>query len=265
MPWDFNWKFPFPRLRDQAATCPNCRVEISKSSATRNLAVEKAVSELPNECQFCNREFPSKSLERHEVQECEERPTNCKYVCIGCPWKGPVHEGECECVNFVIVILPITNLRLLPAEEHQQICAHPRKSGAEVMSAIQAQHTQFVEEKKFYGQLIDLLSYEKIIFSDLQMKPYRTDEYVQKLFYETARFSAFNHQFAVKARINNSQRDPHQSNDRQLSYQLILKTKTSTPLPIHFFVLKGPFSDTKMETKIYKHDFTDTVCLFVDY
>lgn len=39
------------RLRDQVATCPNCRVEISKSTASRNLAVEKAVSELPSECQ----------------------------------------------------------------------------------------------------------------------------------------------------------------------------------------------------------------------
>lgn len=39
------------RLRDQVATCPNCRVEISKSNASRNLAVEKAVSELPSECQ----------------------------------------------------------------------------------------------------------------------------------------------------------------------------------------------------------------------
>lgn len=39
------------RLRDQVATCPNCRVEISKNNASRNLAVEKAVSELPSECQ----------------------------------------------------------------------------------------------------------------------------------------------------------------------------------------------------------------------
>lgn len=86
--------FLIRRLRDQAATCPNCRVEISKSSATRNLAVEKAVSELPNECQYCSKEFPSKSLDRHEMVECEERPTSCKYACIGCPWNGPMHEGE---------------------------------------------------------------------------------------------------------------------------------------------------------------------------
>lgn len=76
------------------ATCPNCRVEISKSTASRNLAVEKAVSELPNECQFCGKEYPSKSLDRHEKNECDERPTNCKYHRIGCQWKGPVHEGE---------------------------------------------------------------------------------------------------------------------------------------------------------------------------
>lgn len=91
------------------------------------------------------------------------------------------------------------------------------------------------------------------------MKPYRTDEYVHKLFYETARFSAFNQQWVVKARINNSQRDPHQSNERAITYQLILKTKTSTPMSIHFFALKGPFSDMKVSTQIYKHEFTETV------
>lgn len=41
--------------------------------------------------------------------------------------------------------------------------------------------------------------------------------------------------------------------------QLILKTKTSSPLAIHFFGLKGPFSDMKINTQIYKHDFTDQV------
>lgn len=60
------------RLRDETATCPSCRTEISKASATRNLAVENAVSELPSECQFCNKQYPRNSLERHE-SECEER------------------------------------------------------------------------------------------------------------------------------------------------------------------------------------------------
>ncbi|XP_070135931.1 zinc finger TRAF-type-containing protein 1 homolog isoform X2 [Drosophila bipectinata] len=222
--------------RDQIATCPNCRVEISKSTASRNLAVEKAASELPSECQFCNKEFPYKSLERHEQHECQERPTKCKYHRIGCQWRGPFHETT----------------------EHERNCLHPQKSGYEVMAALEAHDVLIKEEKKMFNTLIDLLSYEKIIFNDLQMKPYRTDEYVHKLFYETARFSAFNQQWVVKARINNSQRDPHQSNERTITYQLILKTKTSTPMSIHFFALKGPFSDMKVSTQIYKHDFTET-------
>lgn len=61
------------RLRDEIATCPNCRIEISKTTASRNLAVEKAVSELPAECQFCGKEFARNTLERHEELQCEER------------------------------------------------------------------------------------------------------------------------------------------------------------------------------------------------
>lgn len=113
------------------------------------------------------------------------------------------------------------------------------------MLALQANDAQLHEERKLFSTLIELLSYEKIIFngtsifciykirhkqilffllngqySDLQLKPYRTDEYVHKLFYETSRFTAFNHQWVVKARINNSQRDPHTVNDRRLTYQV---------------------------------------------
>lgn len=66
------------RLRDETATCPNCRVEISKTSASRNLAVEKAVSELPSECQFCGKEYARNSLGRHEQTLCNERLAHCR-------------------------------------------------------------------------------------------------------------------------------------------------------------------------------------------
>ncbi|XP_058823584.1 zinc finger TRAF-type-containing protein 1 homolog [Topomyia yanbarensis] len=224
------------RLRDQNATCPNCRTEISKNNSSRNLAVEKAVSELPSECQYCGNEFPNKSIEYHECNECEERPTDCSFARIGCQWRGPTHE----------------------VPSHEANCVHPKKSGAEVMVALQAHDERAAEEKKLFLTLIDLLSYEKIIFNDLQMKPYRTDEYVHRLYYETSRFSAFNHQWVVKSIINKSQRDPHQSCDRDITYQLILKSKTTSPLSMHFFVLRGPFSDIKAKTQIYKHDFTET-------
>jgi len=198
--------------------------------------VEKAVSELPAQCQYCSNEYPCKSLEHHEQHECDERPTDCKFERIGCQWKGPIHE----------------------APEHEKVCIHPRKSGGEVLGALETRDSKHSDEKKLFLSLVDLLNYEKIIFNDLQLKPYRTDEYVHKLYYETSKFSAFNHQWVVKATINNLQRDVHEHSERHIAYQLILKTKTTVPLAIHYFVLKGPFSDMKVNTRIYRHDFTDT-------
>ncbi|XP_058797482.1 zinc finger TRAF-type-containing protein 1 homolog [Phymastichus coffea] len=223
------------RLRDEQATCPNCRIEISKTSASRNLAVEKAVSELPAECQYCAKEFARNSLERHEEVMCEERISSCKYSRIGCPWRGPNHERP----------------------EHETQCVHPNRSGADVMEALHDMDTKNSEERKLYDSIFDLLSFEKITFNDLQLKPYRTDEFVHKLFYETSRFSAFNMQWVVTARINNSQRDPTQSSERDMTYQLILKTKTTCPLPLHYLILKGPFGDMKINPRIHKFDFTD--------
>lgn len=224
------------RLRDEIATCPNCRIEISKSSASRNLAVEKAVSELPSECQFCNKEFPRNALENHEKTLCEERLTTCKYSMIGCPWCGPHHE----------------------LKSHHESCAHPHKTGAEVMESLQAIETSKDIEKRLCDNLFDLLSYEKIIFNELQMKPYRTDEFIHKLFYETSRFSAFNNQWVVKAKINTCQRDPTLSSEREMTYQLILKTKTTTAMTVHFMVLRGPFGDMKVQPKIHKFEFNET-------
>lgn len=61
------------RLKEEQATCPNCRCEISKSLCCRNLAVEKAVSELPSECGFCLKQFPRSILERHQKEDCQDR------------------------------------------------------------------------------------------------------------------------------------------------------------------------------------------------
>lgn len=223
------------RLRDEMATCPNCRIEISKTSASRNLAVEKAVSELPAECQYCAKEFPRNSLEHHEEATCEERISSCKYNRIGCPWRGPNHE--------------------IP--EHEAHCVHPHRTGADVMEALREIDARTLEERRLYDNVFDLLSYEKITFNDLQMKPYRTDEFVHKLFYETSRFGAFNHQWVVKAKINSSQRDPTQSSERDMTYQLILKTKTTYPLPVYYLILKGPFGDMKVHPRIHRFEFTE--------
>lgn len=54
---------------------------------------------------------------------------------------------------------------MFSAIEHQANCSHPKKSGAEVMLALEANEAAQTEEKRLFGMLIDLLSYEKIIFN----------------------------------------------------------------------------------------------------
>lgn len=61
------------RLKDETATCPNCRCEINKNSCTRNLAVEKAVSELPSLCQYCSCQLPRNQVDHHQRELCLER------------------------------------------------------------------------------------------------------------------------------------------------------------------------------------------------
>lgn len=53
----------------------------------------------------------------------------------------------------------------LIASEHEENCLHPKKTGAEVMLALKENDAQINEERKLFSTLIDLLSYEKIIFN----------------------------------------------------------------------------------------------------
>lgn len=232
----FNHLLADARIKDEQATCASCRCAISRETCTRNLAVEKAVREMPGTCKHCARQLPRMHLPTHESDHCEERPISCGFSAIGCPWRGPFHE------------------RLT----HEQSCPHPRKSGLEVLDALLAMDRLKSDERRLQQSIFSLLSYEKIVFSDLQLKPYRTDEYIHRLFYETSRFSAFNCQFVVKARINDDQKDPSQSCDRRLAYQLVLKTKVNTPFAIHYLVLKVCSTNT---LSLYAHSLAFTANL----
>ena len=77
------------RLKDESATCPNCRCELNKNQCSRNLAVEKAISELPAECQFCSEQLPRSGLEYHERELCQERCVPC--AALGTPF-NPSHS-----------------------------------------------------------------------------------------------------------------------------------------------------------------------------
>nr|XP_045751621.1 zinc finger TRAF-type-containing protein 1 isoform X2 [Mirounga angustirostris] len=223
------------RLKEEQATCPNCRCEISKSLCCRNLAVEKAVSELPSECGFCLRQFPRSLLERHQKEECQDRVTQCKYKRIGCPWHGPFHE----------------------LTVHEAACAHPTKTGNELMEILDEMDQSHRKEMQLYNSIFSLLSFEKIGYTEVQFRPYRTDDFITRLYYETPRFTVLNQTWVLKARVNDSERNPNLSCKRTLSFQLLLKSKVTAPLECSFLLLKGPYDDVKISPVIYHFVFTN--------
>ncbi len=61
----------------------------------------------------------------------------------------------------------------------------------------------------------------------------------------------------LKARVNDDQKDPNLTVNRYLSFQLILKSKlTASSLDVKFFILKGPFSDVNITSKVQSFEFT---------
>lgn len=162
------------------------------------------------------------------------RPCSCRFARIGCHWEGPFHE----------------------VAEHEANCVHPKKTGEEVMGALEQLEAEREKEKKLSSDIFALLSYEKITFNDLQLKPFRTDDFITRLYYETSRFTAFNQQWVIRARINSENRNPAKSVNRSLTYQLVAKNKLTSPMNMHFLALSGPFGGVQIKSKIYSHEFT---------
>ena len=92
--------------------------------------------------------------------------------------------------------------------------------------------------------------------TDLQLRPYRTDDFITKLYYETSRFSAFNYQWVIKAHVNDSQKSPEKTCRRTLSYQLIMKSKIENPFQVNYLALKGPYGEMQAKPAVYDFEFT---------
>lgn len=88
------------------------------------------------------------------------------------------------------------------------------------------------------------------------MRPYRTDDYITKLFYETSRFTAFNYQWVVKALVNDNQKNPALTMNRTICYELVLKSKTTGPINVHFVALRGPYTEMTLRPSIHEFEFT---------
>ncbi|KAK3750479.1 hypothetical protein QZH41_018121 [Actinostola sp. cb2023] len=215
------------RLKDEQATCPNCRTEISRNNCSRNLAVEKAVSELPTACQYCSQGFPRVLIGSHEKEDCINRLVGCKYKRLGCLWQGPFHE----------------------LSKHEGECVHPNKSGLELMTALDAIDESNAKDVRMLHTIVGLLSYEKIAINDLQLRPYRTDDFIPQLYYETSRFNALGQQWVVKTKVIGSEK----MLKRGLLFQLVQKTKGQTN--IKFMMIRSPFGDLSVMPTLQHHEF----------
>ena len=95
------------------------------------------------------------------------------------------------------------------------------------------------------------------VSTEVQFRPYRTDDFITRLYYETPRFTVLNQTWVLKARVNDSERNPNLSCKRTLSVQLLLKSKVTAPLECSFLLLKGPYDDVKISPVIYHFVFTN--------
>lgn len=102
------------------------------------------------------------------------RKSNVKNVQLTANFNELVAFGKDQCtkVYFELEHISFSNtnnrtifISVFTAPEHEENCLHPKKTGAEVMQALQASETQLNEERKLFSTLIELLSYEKIIFN----------------------------------------------------------------------------------------------------
>uniref|UniRef100_A0A1B0G3R0 RING-type domain-containing protein n=1 Tax=Glossina morsitans morsitans TaxID=37546 RepID=A0A1B0G3R0_GLOMM len=213
------------QINEVTPKCPKCQADISMP--IRNIAVENAISELPNNCCYCNEKMSHRLLNHHERNDCHGYPANCKYARIGCQWIGARQQ----------------------ASYHERFCEFLAKTANEIIGALEILDAKADQEKIVFNNLIDALSCEKIVFTDLQMRHYRIEN---ETFYVTNFFPAFGKLWLIRAKINNDA--------VSFCYQLVLRSTIFSPLKVEFLALQGPYSNTKISPLIYKHDFMPNIC-----
>lgn len=85
---------------------------------------------------------------------------------------------------------------------------------------------------------------------DLQLRSYRTDDFIPQLYYETSRFNALGQQWVVKVKVVGSEKILK----RNLLFQLIQKTKGQ--VKIKFMMIRSPFGDLSVNPTLHYHEFS---------
>ncbi|NWW84767.1 CYR1A protein, partial [Rhynochetos jubatus] len=165
-----------------------------------------------------------------------------------CPWQGPYHE----------------------LTVHEAECTHPTKTGNELMEILDEMDQTRKKEMQLYNSIFSLLSFEKIGYTGKRLAPVPRapsplpaplrrcrNRGVTRLYYETPRLTVLNQTWVLKARVNDSERNPNLSCKRTLSFQLILKSKINSPMECSFLLLEGPYDDVKIHPVIYHFVFSN--------
>ncbi|XP_015930770.1 zinc finger TRAF-type-containing protein 1-A [Parasteatoda tepidariorum] len=215
------------RLQNEIASCPTCQTTISKDLCSRNIAVERTISELPMTCPHCSLEIVPEIYKVHKKSLCDKRPAICCNHLIGCPWEGPYLEKY----------------------KHQEQCKQLYANGYEILKALTAMDQENKEEVHLYERIFELLSVEKFSYFDLQFKASTCTCENKAVTYETSKFSAFDNLWLVSGNIKE---EPF-----EFQYKLILKTKLSGPLSLHYLLVKGPYSDMEIKPQLRHFTFTD--------
>lgn len=184
--------------------------------------------------------------------------TSCRYCVLGCSYRGAARAAaahEAICAHPRRPAAELMSMLARRQKEHEHSLAHYR----DLMDLLSYEKITFNGNRLHnyidhfdstglllhdtscihYIRSISLLSlwYQNIVFesikdrfgestdrvpsvcSDLQLRPFRTEE-LHKLYFETSRFTAFGFQWVVKAFVNKHQRDPTQSTQREITYQV---------------------------------------------
>lgn len=83
-------------------------------------------------------------------------------------------------------------------------------------------------------------------FLDIQLRSYRSDDYISRLYFESNRIRCGQDEWVMKAFISCCDQNPQNptiSMDRSLTFQLILKNRPNFPKDLQFFVTRSPSSD----------------------
>ena len=109
------------------------------------------------------------------------------------------------------------------------------------------------EETKLglFRSILSLLSYDRIVVHDLQLRSRRTDDFIPELFYDTSRFSTFGQDWIVRAQVVGNEN----SSRRGLTFQLVQTTTCN--LFLKYIFVRSPFGELDMYPAVFQHNFNE--------